>query len=239
VEFIETRENRAFAHEVKFLIPAGRADDVRRWARERLHPDPYADAASGDTYRITSLYFDTDRFDVFRRTGSFGRAKFRIRRYGSASSVFLERKLRANGIVTKRRTSIPIADMARFTAQPDAAWAGHWFQRRIAVRAMSPTCQISYLRMALLGQNDSGPIRLTLDDGLNASEVDSPVFRPHALGVSLLEGQAIVEMKFRLAMPAIFKEMLKEFRMIPQPVSKYRLAVPVLSAAKELAAAYA
>ena len=40
-------------------------------------------------------------------------------------------------------------------------------------------------------------------------------------------------------MPAVFKELLQEFRLDPQPVSKYRLAVPVLAAAKAMAAAYA
>jgi hypothetical protein len=239
VQFIESRENRAFAYEVKFLTPADRADEVRAWARERLRPDPHAEGGSGATYRITSIYYDTAAFDVFHRTGSYGRAKFRIRRYGSATSVFLERKLRAHGIVTKRRTSIPIGDLRRFAAGPDPGWSGHWFERRIAVRSMSPACQISYQRMALLGGDDAGLIRLTLDDDLRASETDSPAFRPDADGMPLLDGQAILEMKFRFAMPAVFKELLKEFQLYPQPVSKYRLAIPVLASAKEAAAVYA
>jgi len=232
VEFIESRENRAFAFEVKFLTPADRADDVRAWARARLRPDPNADGGSGAAYRITSIYYDTAAFDVFHRTGSYGRAKFRIRRYGSASSVFLERKLRAHGIVTKRRTSIPIGDLGRFTAGPDAAWVGHWFERRIAVRAMSPTCQISYRRTALTGADDAGLIRLTLDDELRTCGADGAAFRPHGDGMQLLEGHAILEMKFRFGMPAVFKELLQEFRLYPQPVSKYRLAIPALASAK-------
>jgi len=239
VEFIESRENRAFAYEIKFLIPSGSTDLVRAWSRVRLRPDPHAEAGSGDTYHVNSLYFDTQACDVFHRTGSYGRAKYRIRRYGSASSVFLERKLRAHGIVTKRRTSVPIADLARFTSAPDEPWAGHWFHRRIAARAMSPACQISYHRMAMLGWNDAGPIRLTVDDDLRACEATGAAFCTHTEGMSLLDGQAILEMKFRLAMPTVFKELLKEFRLYPQPVSKYRLAVPVLAAAKDAAAAYA
>jgi hypothetical protein len=242
VEFIESRENRAFAYEVKFLTPAARADEVRAWARERLGPDPNAGADSGDTYRITSIYYDTDALDVFHRTGSYGRAKYRIRRYGSAGSIFLERKLRAHGIVAKRRTSVPIGDLARFAAGPDVDWAGHWFERRIAARAMSPTCQISYQRMALIGEgggNGEGLIRLTLDQDLRASEANGAAFLPHANGIQLLDGQAILEMKFRIAMPPVFKELLQEFRLNPQPVSKYRLAVPVLASAKESAAVYA
>ena len=235
MQFIESRENRASAYEVKFLTPGQYADEVRAWARERLRPDPNAGADAGDTYRITSIYYDTDALDVFRRTGSYGRAKFRIRRYGSEGSVFLERKLRAHGIVTKRRTSIPIGDLTRLAAGPDSDWAGYWFERRIDARGMSPTCQVTYQRMALMGESGDGPIRLTLDEGLCTSEIEGPAFRPDAGGIPLLESQAVLEMKFRVAMPAVFKELLKEFRLSPQPVSKYRLAVPALTAAKETA----
>jgi hypothetical protein len=232
---MESRENRAFAHEVKFLIPAGRAADVRAWARKRLDPDPNAAGAAGDTYRITSLYFDTSAFSVFHREGSHGRAKYRIRRYESAVTVFLERKLRANGIVTKRRTLVALEDLHELQ-KSDPQWRGNWFRRRVAARGMSPACQISYQRTALVTESDTGLVRLTVDDGLCASRVTDAVFAPLTGGNPLLDSQSILEMKFRMAMPVMFKEMVELFRLTAQPVSKYRLAIPALGLAEERAA---
>src|SRR5262245_19132804 len=217
---MESRENRAFAYEIKFLIPAGRAEAVRNWARKLLDRDPNAEGSGGDTYRITSLYFDTAAFGVFHREGSHGRAKYRIRRYDSASTVFLERKLRARGVVTKRRTMVPATDL-RWLAESDPDWRGNWFRRRVDARGMSPTCEITYLRTARVGMTGTGVVRLTIDDDLCASPVAAAAFRPFTSGTPLLVGQSILEMKFRMAMPPMFKEIVGEFQLTPQPISKY------------------
>lgn len=216
------------------MIPAGRAGDVRSWARKILDRDPNADGSTGDTYRITSLYYDTPEFGVFHRDGSHGRAKYRVRRYDSAATVFLERKLRAHGIVTKRRTLVPMTDL-RWLCECHSDWRGNWFRRRVEARGMSPSCQISYERTALVGMTDGGLIRLTVDDGLCAAAVSGPVFRPLAACVPLLDGQSILEMKFRMAMPAVFKEIVQRFQLSSRPISKYRLALPVLGLAHDRA----
>ena len=91
---------------------------MRTWRASRMQPDPNAESGAGDVYRITSLYYDTDDFDVFHRRGSFGRSKYRVRRYDSSQRVFLERKLRNESIVTKRRTRVDIGELDRL-AQAD------------------------------------------------------------------------------------------------------------------------
>jgi len=77
----QTRENRAFAYEIKFLAPARQAREVRALARSCMQADPNTAGGSGDLYRITSLYYDTYGFEVFHQRGSFGRCKYRVRRY--------------------------------------------------------------------------------------------------------------------------------------------------------------
>ena len=222
MQIIESRENRLFAHEMKFLLPSSLAEPVRAWARARLEPDPNADVTSGDSYRITSIYFDTADFRVFRQQGSYGRAKYRIRRYNCSPTVFLERKLRTRGIVTKRRTLMPISDLARLHE------AGRWFHRRIAARAMSPVCLVSYDRIALMTVRSDEPVRLTMDFALCAAPASDLSFRPDAASIPLQQGYSVLELKFRFAMPSLFKELLGEFQLCPQSVSKYRLAVPAL-----------
>src|SRR4051812_11553680 len=107
----DTRETRASACEVKFLIDERVAIKVKEWARKHLQPDPYGGGRFGDEYRVSTLYFDTRGFDVFHRNDSFGRAKYRVRRYGDANAVFFERKLRQPGLLIKRRTRDDIDEL--------------------------------------------------------------------------------------------------------------------------------
>src|SRR5262245_46130842 len=144
----ETRETRNFASEVKFLMDMALADAIRTWARERIGADPHGSGAAGDEYQTTSVYFDTDAFDVAQRNGSFGRSKYRIRRYGQSDLVFLERKLRTSRFLTKRRSIVALDDLDLLNAETASDWAGHWFQRRLSARSLRPVAQVSYLRTA-------------------------------------------------------------------------------------------
>ena len=102
------RPARPFISEAKFVVDSSTGRRIREWARTHLDPDPHGAGPFGDEYGISSLYFDTDAGDVFHRRGSFGRAKYRVRRYGDAEVAFLERKLRKPGILSKRRTVVAL-----------------------------------------------------------------------------------------------------------------------------------
>jgi hypothetical protein len=225
---LNSRENREFASELKFLVSPALADQIRVWARAHLAPDPYADRESGDGYQITSLYFDTERFDVFHRRGSYGRSKLRIRRYGQGEVVFLERKLKTRGLLTKRRSIVKRDQLERLT-EPEACqdWAGYWFHRRLLARELNPVCQISYSRTARVAMTDYGPIRLTLDENLRALPAAGLRFREQA-ATPILNDQIILELKFRYGMPALFKNFVEEFALTPRAFSKYRHAAAAL-----------
>jgi hypothetical protein len=228
-EYTDVRETRGHATEIKFLIDPERAKRIRDWARARLAPDPNGTGAAGDEYAITSLYFDTGDFDVFNRRGSFGRAKYRIRRYGASDAVFLERKMRTRSLLTKRRTSVALDDLDCLDdLEPGQDWAGRWFHRRLTARRMRPTCQVSYQRTARVGTTDLGPIRLTIDDEIRVIPRDEPAFGPRE-GMPALDRQLILELKFAVAMPAVFKQLIEEFTLDPQRLSKYRLGVSALT----------
>ena len=229
---VDTRENREFAAEIKFLVPPGVGEEIRRWARLHLAQDPHADPSLDDAYRITSLYFDTRDFDVFHRRGSFGRSKYRIRRYGPNPLVFLERKLKTHGMVAKRRATVDFAELVNLTtAEPSPGWKGAWYQRRLLARRMSPVCQISYCRTARVSMTAHGPIRLTVDRGVRALPAEGLVFRGTEDGARVSAHHDIVELKFRSETPLLFKRLVEEFSLTPHPVSKYRLAVAALGLA--------
>jgi hypothetical protein len=229
----EIRERRAFVSEIKYLIPRACAGAVRDWARARLSPDPYGSGPFGDTYRTTSLYFDTKDFAVFHRRGSFGRSKYRIRRYGSADVIFLERKMKTHDWVGKRRSIVRTHELPRLGAgPPEKGWAGYWFHRRILARELDLVCRISYCRTALIGEGED-PIRMTIDTELHATPADRIEFRHSGDGREISPHQispnhAILELKYRSTPPPVFQELIETFSLAPQPVSKYRMAISAM-----------
>ena len=221
----DTRETRAAACEIKFVVDERLGPQLKDWARTHLQPDPHGAGSFRDEYRISTLYFDTRRFDVFHRHDSFGRAKYRVRRYGEGNAVFFERKLRKPGLLIKRRTRDDIDALERladWNLDPD--WAGHWFQRRLLVRNLRPVCQISYQRTARIAPTAEGLARLTLDAGLRATPVDSPRFEADP-GDEFLEGRLVVELKYHARVPALFRRLIEEFALVPETASKYRLGM--------------
>jgi hypothetical protein len=222
------RETRPFASEVKFLVDKDTGAEIRRWARAHLEPDPHGAGPFGDEYSTTSLYFDTENGDVFHRRGSFGRGKYRVRRYGASGNVFLERKLRRPGILAKRRTMVPLETLERLGApETSADWAGAWFHRRLMLRQIRPVCQLSYARTARTSATPDGAVRLTLDEDVRVAPVSLARFHSGA-AVPVLETHMILELKYRREVPLIFKRLVEAFVLVPQPASKYRLGVAAL-----------
>jgi VTC domain len=223
------------AYELKFLLTEAQAREVEERARRQMFSDPHADPAVGNAYRITSLYCDTPAFDVFHRLSPFQRRKHRLRRYGQAPWVFLERKIKWGDRVKKRRTMIPDGELSILVQppQPDrapappngldgVAWPGHWFHRHLAMRQLAPVCRIAYERVALVGEAAEGPLRLTFDRHIRGQMHRDWNLDDDGAGMALFTDQVICEFKYRGMLPALFKEIILAARLTPGPVSKYR-----------------
>jgi hypothetical protein len=227
-EAVNSRETRDFARELKFLLDEQQVPALREWARTHLARDSFGAGPYGDEYTTTSLYYETPGFDVYHRRGSFGRSKFRIRRYGSADIVFLERKFRTSRLLAKRRTTVPILEMEHLAGStPVPSWPGYWFHRRVLLRRLSPLIQMSYDRTARVGMSSTGPMRMTIDTNLRVLPMPDRAFIP-GVGFPLIEGQCIVELKYRVDVPALFKDLVGTFKLAPSPISKYRIGLGVL-----------
>ena len=225
------RPARPFISEVKFVVDGSTGRRIRDWARTHLDADPHGAGPLGDEYGISSLYFDTDAGDVFHRRGSFGRAKYRVRRYGDAEVAFLERKLRKPGILSKRRTVVALDALQCLDRhKTDARWDGDWFHRRLLLRQQKPVCQISYLRIARTGMTFDGPARLTLDEDVCVTTAREPRFAPEA-GRQILPQRMILELKYGDHLPAIFKRLVEDLTLEPARASKYRLGMTALGEA--------
>ncbi len=214
------------AYELKFLLRPDQAERAADWARRHLAFDPHADAALGGAYRVHTLYLDTPQWDVYQRSPSYRRHKFRLRRYGDDPAVFLERKTKSGDRVAKRRTPVTDAELARLAdADADPSWAAHWFHRRLLARRLQPACQISYERVAHVDAGADGRCRLTLDRHLRCLPADGWRLGDAAAGLPLLAGEAILELKFAVALPGPFKRLVELLALTPSKVSKYRLGV--------------
>jgi len=120
---------------------------------------------------------------------------------------------------------VPIGEMPK-VADDDVAptWSGHWFAQRIFARRVRAVCQISYHRHPRVGVGPYGPVRLTLDHAIGTQPTAALRF-VSGTGWAVLESQAILEMKYKVDMPAVFKQLAETFKIQPTTVSKYRLAI--------------
>lgn len=211
------------AYEMKFLLSTAQAREVEAMLRGHLALDPHADPTLGNAYRVTSVYFDTPAFDVYRRAADHRGHKFRLRRYGADPTVYLERKTKRNGQVWKRRSAVPVAELAHLTDGHAEEWPGAWFAWHLAAGDLRPVCRVTYERTAFVGAGPDGPIRLTLDRAARGLASSAPQqVEPFDGGLPLLGGEVIAEFKFLTAMPHLFKSVIGELRLAPSSMSKYR-----------------
>ena len=225
---VTTREARRRAREIKFVADISKYPRLVEWARLRLSADEHGIGAHGDEYQTSTLYFETRAFDVYRRRGSYGRSKYRIRRYGPSDTVFLERKFRTERLLVKRRTTVALSAIPNLAdATHDANWSGFWFHRRVRLRHLRPLVQLSYDRVARISQSSHGPVRLTIDRNLRVLPLPDFAFLPR-VGLSFLEQACIVEVKYQMELPALFRELAETFCLDVQKISKFRAALRAL-----------
>jgi hypothetical protein len=223
---IEPGEGEGPAYELKFLMDEAQAREAEAWAEAHLAPDPHGDPALSGAYRTTTLYLDTPALDVFHRAPSFKRSKHRLRRYGSEPHVYLERKTKDGDRVRKQRNAILDEELSLLAAPLSVTtWPGHWFHRRLLDRGLRPAALVVYHRMAYVGGGGEGPHRLTLDRRLRGWRMGEWAVPAQDGGLALFTDKVILELKFRVALPAPFKELVQSMRLGPCPVSKYRSCV--------------
>ena len=211
------------AYELKYLISREDAARVEAWAAQSMQPDVHANPLLGG-YQTTTLYLDTPNHDVLLRADGFRRRKFRLRRYGSDRTVFLERKTRQGHRVEKRRSHVPLADLATLASHLALESSpAHWFVHKTTATNLLPACRVTYNRNAFVVLTESGPLRLTLDRNIRGTPTTAWDLTPIADPTpSILHDQVICEFKFRGNLPRLFKDLITHLNLTPGKVSKYR-----------------
>jgi hypothetical protein len=224
------------AFEVKFLLAEDLARRVEALVRDRLEPDEHGDPGLGGAYATTSLYTDTPDFEVFRRSGEYGRTKFRVRRYGLGETAFLERKDKDGERVHKSRVHVALAGLASVGAPGEDREHALWFRQEVVRRRLAPVCRVSYERAAFVGLADSGAVRVTFDRKVRGEATARWELVPAGPADELFPGQVICEFKFRAVMPHMLQAVVRTLGLQPTACSKYRRFVEASGVAGEFGA---
>lgn len=230
------------AFEIKFLVDESLAESLIPKVATQMQLDPHADPRNGG-YSVEGIYFETNQRDVYRRSPGYSRKKYRIRRYAEGHIVFLERKAKRNGIVTKRRLQLESSELTRIlkeayvssdrmpnaenVVETNGQTETAWFYKRLDRLKLRPTLCVTYDRVAFLQLENTGPIRLTVDRRIGCCSLNQLHFPFKADYRRILEGKCIIELKFRDTMPNMFRQIIEEYKLISQPVSKFRKAMVV------------
>ncbi len=222
-------------YEKKFLLSAEKAKTLeRRLASERgAVYDKYC--PSGETYGIYNIYFDDSESSVINASLKRPRFKEKLRLRGYSfpktgeETVFLEIKRKINGIVTKRRATLP------YSAAMDFATGGPMpetddYSKRLTLseidyflkhrRPLEPKVFISYDRVAMADRDDP-TLRITFDENILTRRYDVDLAKGAGGEPLLGEGERLMEIKFIHALPKWLCDMLAEEEVYMTRFSKY------------------
>jgi len=224
------------AFELKFELALEEVLRMKAWAHRHLRPDPHGEEGC---YRVTSVYCDTPDFDVFHRSAGYRSSKLRLRRYGAAPFVFLERKLRNGDKVSKRRVEIAPEELPQLAsymsgAIPPPGWVAGWFLERALKKRFAPVCRVGYHRTAFYGTAGGHGVRLTIDENVIGVPARGWEAQPLPEGLELLPGSALLELKFQDSIPELFRGLLPELPAQPARVSKFRRCIQACGLATDL-----
>lgn len=236
-------------HEKKYMLDQKQFCQIRKELAGHMEPDRYG------SYTISNIYYDTDDYGLIRNSleKPVYKEKLRVRSYGVPGDndpVFVEIKKKYDGVVYKRRISLPkaVADRCLTEAQEGSREPGGDGGTRAAsacgsfagaVGKNSPDYQIAceldwfiryyrphpavylaYDRTAYFSRETPG-LRITFDTGIR--------FRQERLDLSSgdegqrlqEENQVLMEIKIPGTMPLWLAQILGRLRIYPVSYSKY------------------
>lgn len=212
--------------EIKYMLSGAQYEGLHARLQTQIVPDRFFVSS------IFSLYYDTPDYLLIRRSleKSKYKEKLRLRCYGipdEKSEAFVEIKKKVDGVVYKRRESLPYKNALYYLLGMEEGGDSQifheldWFLRFYG--DLQPAMFLSYNRLSYKGARD-GALRITFDRDI-LWRTESLDLRGGAWGTPLLpDGCRLMEVKLQGAMPLWLSDVMSEFRIYPNGVSKYGLA---------------
>lgn len=195
--------------------------------------EPYMKLDSYGRTVIRNVYYDTDSFRLIRRSIEKPKykEKIRIRSYQRADSdtpVFVELKKKYDGVVYKRRISLPESVATDWLCDRISTPCDTQISREIDYfksfyGSLRPTMFLSYEREAYY-ERAGGDFRITFDDNILCRRTDVSL-QQEPCGYSILPpDRVLMEIKCAGAIPLWMVKILSEWGIYKTSFSKYGTA---------------
>lgn len=226
--------------EFKYLLAPAQAAEIYRELSFHMDPDPFARDHPGKSYRVTSLYFDTDALDHYyeKLDGLRSRKKIRIRTYAEGPEeelvIYLEIKRRKNNTIIKDRVDLPYEAICHprmnrlfsFLEDPvlprDRKRTLEEFLFDFYRLRLTPQVRVTYLRKPLVARINP-KIRVTFDSSVRSAATDR-LFSPEA-GRFVFPQEVVMEIKFSGSLPWWLHHVIQKYELTQESLSKYCLGV--------------
>lgn len=224
-------------YEKKYLLPMDLYMILRKLLKPYMAEDHYG------LHTICNLYFDTDNYDLIRRSIEKPKykEKLRIRSYGipkADTRVYLEIKKKYKRVVNKRRISLPLIEAYDFVengvtpktlffdpdTDPDtAAYETEQIVKEIDFfihrYKLTRGTFLAYDRIALFEKE--GDFRVTFDRNIRSRTQNANLVYGDKGKLLLPADYCLMETKVMGATPKWFSEILSELCLYPTSFSKY------------------
>lgn len=231
--------------ENKYLVSPETALRIRDFVQSYLPLDEFSVGKPDFSYRVHSVYLDSDDLKLYWQTinGDKNRFKLRLRYYTAApdAPVFFEIKNRMNNIIRKQRGGVRqeavdyilsghIPEPGHLIGQnPKSLAALQRFCHLMQSIHARPRIHISYLREAYVSDNNL--VRVTLDREVMAEPNLAFAVKTHMENPApSFVGRVILELKFTNRYPNWFGELVRVFGVMQRGAAKYCESVQAVGA---------
>ena len=227
-------------YEYKYHITNDMIPQIRDYISPYTTVDPHLKDTAENKYTVRSIYFDTPTLDFYyeKMDGLKIRKKLRVRTYNDMDDfAFLEIKRKFVNCVVKERSRLPFMVIERLIntleesaieyPQDDynARLVSGKFVYYLLKKGLLPILLVVYEREAYIGLADEKE-RLTIDTDVRAiSEPDLGDILNTKNFVQIIGHSDILELKFDDFMPQWMKNLVVEFNIQKESISKYCLGI--------------
>lgn len=223
--------------EYKYFVRFEQLELLRERFLKYMEHDPFCKDLENKCYSVRSIYLDTPRMLFYHEKieGIKVRKKLRVRVYNTLETdtvAFLEIKRKIDNTVFKERVKIPLGetpDLLNGVYLPTGNAPSIFteiatlekFKYLIRRLNLQPSVLVVYEREALVGLDDPA-LRVTFD--MNVRSYPRPaiedIFRDNDLN-TFADQYFILEVKFNGRMPVFVRNIIRDFRLRMQAISKY------------------
>ncbi len=217
--------------EAKFILSKPQYDLLTEKIRDKMCPDIYC--IDGEKYTVRNVYYDTENNGILYRCSNKPdyKEKVRIRSYypvkNDSDEVFLEIKKKINGVVVKRRVTLPYCDAVNFLEKGIKPNVNDFSSKQTVLEIenflkkypVKPYSFIKYERLAFFDKNNPH-IRLTVDNDIKIRTENPDIKNENATQYLIDKDKFIAEIKFDNAIPLYLAEILSECNVSMQGFSK-------------------